>query len=583
MIEFKTLTFRNFLSYGNNTTLFQLQRPGTSLIVGENLDNTAEGKGSNGVGKSAIINALTYAVYDLPVSDLAKDDLVNNINKKNMEVVVEFVIRKKTYRIQRTRKAKAGAAGNTVYVFEDGKDITPDSANAANALIAKIIGMPYELFVRIVVFSASHLPFLNLKTTEQTAIIEELFGLTALSQKALTLKELIKDTEKRIDVQRAKISAQEQEQTRHAQQVAGLHRHLLTWATQNKDTIKGLKAKLKRVESVNFDEQRALQQNLKDVNDQLNATLNTQRELTAHIRTITTNLKDTQHEIIHLRGETCPRCKQHFAAGLDQVDTYEKKATGLEDQMLAFADQKKLVDEQVVNFTHAIKDVKKQITVDNLDELLLIRQESANIRTKIEQLEQTPNPHHKPLEELQAVVFERIDYADVNEATKLLEHQQFLLKLLTKKDSFVRKTLLNKNIPFLNARLQHYLTTLGLPHKVEFTHEMSAKITQFGRDLTFGGLSNGQQARVNFGLALAFKDVLQNLHEKVNVCMLDEVLDHGLDTIGVQASARLLKRKARDEGLSLYIISHRDEIDRAFDHTLTVQFSKGFSYIVEEV
>jgi DNA repair exonuclease SbcCD ATPase subunit len=84
---------------------------------------------------------------------------------------------------------------------------------------------------------------------------------------------------------------------------------------------------------------------------------------------------------------------------------------------------------------------------------------------------------------------------------------------------------------------------------------------------------------VNLALSFAFRDVLQSLHEHINVCMLDEVLDVGLDAVGVQAAAKMLKQKARDENLSVYIISHRDEIDSAFDHKLTVQMSKGFSYL----
>ena len=159
---------------------------------------------------------------------------------------------------------------------------------------------------------------------------------------------------------------------------------------------------------------------------------------------------------------------------------------------------------------------------------------------------------------------------------------KFLMKLLTKKDSFVRRVLLNKNLPFLNQRLQYYLTSLGLSHQVEFTHEMTASISQFGRVMDFGNLSNGQRARVNLALSFAFRDVLQSLHERINICMLDEVLDVGLDTIGVQNAARMLKRKARDENLSLYIISHRDEIDSAFDRTMTVQMKEGFSQILDE-
>ena len=131
-------------------------------------------------------------------------------------------------------------------------------------------------------------------------------------------------------------------------------------------------------------------------------------------------------------------------------------------------------------------------------------------------------------------------------------------------------------------KLQQYLADLGLPHTVEFTHELTAVINQFGHPLDFGNLSNGQRARVNLALSLAFRDVLQQLHSKINVCMFDEVLDVGLDTVGVQAAAKMLKRKARDENLSLYIISHRDEINAAFDTVMTVQMQKGFSYIKED-
>ena len=100
--------------------------------------------------------------------------------------------------------------------------------------------------------------------------------------------------------------------------------------------------------------------------------------------------------------------------------------------------------------------------------------------------------------------------------------------------------------------------------------------------MDFGNLSAGQRARVNFALSLAFRDVLQRLHAKINVCLLDEVLDVGLDTVGVQAAAKLVKRKASDEELSMFIISHRDEVDGIFDRVLTVQMSQGFSYLKDD-
>ena len=118
-----------------------------------------------------------------------------------------------------------------------------------------------------------------------------------------------------------------------------------------------------------------------------------------------------------------------------------------------------------------------------------------------------------------------------------------------------------------------------MPHVVEFTHELTAKITHFGREKDFGNLSNGQQARVNLALSLSFRDVLQNLHDHVNFCMFDEVLDVGLDYVGVKAAAEMLKRKAIEEKLCLFIISHKDELSNAFDRSITIELEKGFSYI----
>lgn len=588
MIKFISLSLRNFLSYGNNTTIIQLDRPGTTLIVGEDLDNTSNGQGANGTGKTTIINALTYAIYDKPISNISKDNLVNNINKKNMEVAVEFIANNnKHYIIKRTRKTKVGAAGNTVHLFEDGKDITPDSAANTNALIEHIMGIPYELFVRIVVFSASHTPFLDLPTksayaANQTDIIEELFGLTALTQKANALKDLIKDTETKIQTKRVKIESLEKEHVRHQQQLDSAKKRVEMWNTQTQQQIQNLRTKLSRLDKVDIESQKSLHETLKEVSVNLNDVLEHKRTTEKNLKDLVNQYNKTEKDLSHLRDAKCPYCLQQYANASLKIKETEQQVEKMFHQIETYTKNLSLISEQVSTLSHQYKDIKQQITIDNIEELLLIKNESEHIKKKIEELQSTINPHLDALNELEKIKIEKIDYEEINKITKEVDHQKFLLKLLTKKDSFVRKALLNKNIPYLNARLQHYLTQLGLTHKVEFTHEMTASISQFGRTLDFGNLSAGQRARVNLALSFAFRDVLLNLHTKINICLLDEVLDVGLDTIGVQAAARLLKRKARDEGISMYIISHRDEIDGAFDNTLTIQMSKGFSYIKED-
>lgn len=584
MITFKSLTMRNFLSYGNVPTVVILERPGTTLVLGEDLDNTASGTGANGVGKTVILNALVYAVYDKPVSNISKDNLVNNVNKKNMQVTVEFEKGGKVYRIERARKMKAGAAGNYVHLYENDKDITPDSVTNTNAKIEKIIGIPYELFVRIVAFSATHIPFLDLPVrshyaANQTDIIEELFDLKQLSEKANLLKERTKATEISLDSQIASISSLEKEHARHEKQLESAKRRVDSWKEQNKKEIKDIQKNLKRLEDVDVEQQRLFHNELADVNAQLREALDEQRNCERKIKEYSKTIKKKTEELTHLRDAKCPYCLQKYEDANAKIKEAERELAVAESELAAKEAQLVEVDERVELLATRNKEVKAQIAVSDLDELLEIKGKAEHYRERLKDLQKMNNPFVEPLEELEAVELDPIDMTKINELQATVDHQKFLLKLLTKKDSFVRKALLNKNIPFLNQRLAHYLTELGLPHTVEFTHEMTASISQFGRPLDFGNLSNGQRARVNLALSFAFRDVLQSMHEHINVCMLDEVLDVGLDTVGVQNAARMLKRKARDEKLSVYIISHRDEIDSAFDHTMTVQMSKGFSYV----
>lgn len=583
MIKFTRLTLRNFLSYGNNTTVFNLDNPGTILIKGEDLDNTASGAGANGVGKSTLINALAYAVYDKPVSNISKEKLVNNINQKNMEVSVEFEDGDGVqYRIVRTRKTKGGAAGNNVYLYINEEDKTLDSAANTNSMIESIIGIPHEMFVRIVVFSAGHTPFLDLPSRAQADLIEGLFGVTELSAKADQLKAIVKDAEARLKVKAAVIDQALKEQERHKQLIINANSRVDAWDVQTAQTIVKLKAMLKTVESVDVEQQRVLHEEADIVSSKVYACDTEIATKKRYLHTNDTRQKKIVDELTHLRDAKCPYCLQNFESGEEKIETLSielelliEEARQLETQISeSTATRDKLTAELTV--------IKEQITVDDIAGLMRLAQESSSAQTRIIELEEAMNPHLDTLNELLDMKFDDINYDEVNVLTREIEHQKFLLKLLTKNDSFIRKNLLNRYLPYLNMQLQHYLDELGLPHTVQFTHELAAKISRFGQELDFGNLSAGQRARVNFALSLAFKDVLQRLHTTINVCMLDEVLDHGLDAIGIQAAAKLVKLKAREEKLSMFIVSHRDEVDGVFDRTMTVQMSQGFSNIKEE-
>lgn len=763
MIKFKQLSIKNFLSYGEAPTVINLDDTGTTLIVGEDLDNTASGTGANGVGKTVWINALIYALYGKPLSNISLDNLVNNINKKNMEVMVEFEKDGNVCTVKRARKVKG--SGNYAKVFirpsgtnldENEHDKTPDSISNINDFIADLLGIPYELFVRIVAFAATHTPFLDLPVrhasqANQSDIMEELFRLTQLSVKAESLKVEIRDTKQSLEIKTVHNEQLEKEHERHNKQVLSARNRVDDWEddrdiemvdlqkvlvdyeaipveeqeklyervaklkiklteekekqqtletliteisaeftvsksklmviTESKERIiKWKEENIKRIADYKtaaeklptayvLSEQQKLHQKLDMLTEDLKTLTTKEKEIEGDITLTTNELSKTEKELIHLKEAKCPYCLQQledaaaksnkckddvkikeqeifdFSVLLDVVqknivvtskdvktvsddiiytlseiteyerlrDDYVKKLEELFNESCPHGDAKAVgdmisvitemteeniqlkeklsneaeglvaVDDVIESINNELDECESNITISSLNELYEIKNKIKQQKDKIKELKAAINPYLAPLNELLDIKLEPIDMDVINKLTNLITHQNYLVKLLTKKDSFIRKTLLTKNLVFLNQRLKEYLLALGLPHKVEFTHEMTANISQFGRELDFGNLSSGQKARVNLALSFSFRDVLQKSHDSINVCMLDEVLDVGLDSVGVQNAARMLKRKARDEDLALFIISHRDEVSNIFDRRMTVQMEKGFSSVkVEE-
>lgn len=580
---FKSISMRNFQSYGNTLTTINLDTGGSTFICGENRDNTINGPTSNGTGKTTIITALTFAWYDNTIDDINKDDLINNINKKNMEVISECVAPSgKTYKVRRTRKMTGD--GNSVFLYEDGKDITPDSIDATNRKIVEILGVPYDLFTRIVIFSASHRPFLSLPVrsttqTNQSDMIEELFGLTSLSTKADILKAKIKSTDQLIKIEQTKLEALEDEIKRNAQQIKTVEARIQSWEDTRTDSIAKIDRQLAMVEGINIAQEKKLHDTLAEVNEELRTLRQEAKELIKAEDTLVSKISKAEKELAALNDSTCPYCKQHFVESEGKKKELAETIESSKQKLAEVEEANKIVTKDIAELDELRDSIKSRISVDNIDRLVEIQQQSATLLARRKDLEESTNPHIETLEDLKSISVKEFDYTAINELTKLKDHQNFLLKLLTKKDSFVRKSLLNKNLPYLNSRVKHYLSILGLPYSVEFTEEMTASIAQFGRKISYGNLSAGQKARVNLALSYSFSDVMQRMHCHINIQLLDEVLDTALDTVGVQSAAKMIKERTREEKLSSFVISHKNEAADMFNKKLKVLYENGFSSV----
>ena len=203
-----------------------------------------------------------------------------------------------------------------------------------------------------------------------------------------------------------------------------------------------------------------------------------------------------------------------------------------------------------------------------------------NVTTLKEQIEEKAkeeNPYTEQVEQLKDTGMEEINYDLINELTYLKEHQEFLYKLLTSKDSFIRKKIIDQNLQYLNYRLSHYLDKLGLPHDVKFNSDLSVDITEYGRDLDFDNLSRGERNRLILGMSWAFRDIYESLNQPMNLMCIDELVDSGMDTTGVENALAVLKKMGRESNKNVFLISHKEELQGRVNNVLYVVKEGGFT------
>jgi len=570
---FKTLELRNFLSFGNSPQTIELDGQGTVTITGENVDQG----GSNGAGKTSIINAICYALYNKPFDSISLQRLINSTNAtKNTLMEVRLVFEKDgaEYEIYRAR-----GENYTIEIRRDGEDITPGKGvTECDKLIEDIIGISYELFTKTIIFSGNSQAFLQLPIAQQRNQIEELFNITMLSEKAQLLKEKIRATEGDIKVAEAVCAQQQVAIDLHAKHVKEAKQRVDRWEATRKAEIAQIEETLATLKTVDFDAEKVLHDergHLKEEAAYLAAKLGPKKVALSQLNR---DVEKLMAEQAHLADAKCPYCSQNFAdseAKLREVEKQiEQKGQRLMDLDLEVQSLQGNADARMERLAVVEGAIKHQ----NLDDLLKAREGAAALTAKLEDLRTASNPHLDALEHLESEKVDAVNTGKVDALRRRLDHQNFLLKLLTDKNSFLRRRIINQTIPFLNGRLNHYTKTLGLPHVVKFDADMSCTVAEFGRELDFGNLSAGEKKRVNCAMALAFRDVLHHLHAKTNLLLIDE-LDGALDQNGIDAIVRLLKEKARDENMSIFVISHHPSIAGRLDQNLRIVKENGFSRV----
>jgi DNA repair exonuclease SbcCD ATPase subunit len=575
---------KNFLSVGNNTQAVLLDDNGLTLVLGENVDQGMGGS-RNGVGKTTLIQAIFFALYGVPLTNIKKDNLINKTNQRAMAVSLEYEVDGNRYRIERGRKP------NFIrYMVNDGLVNSPDTDEGhgeskwTQAEIEKVIGCSHNLAKHIIALHTKTTPFLSLGAGAQREIIEELVAITQISQKSVALKKLIKDIGDEIKAEEVRIKTVADSNERIQKTINDLSFKSKMWDKERGKKLERLENEIIKLSEIDIEAEIANHRRAKDwytVSGEVQILEKEAVRLERQISVVDERIANYVSQIERAGEHSCPMC-----GGEVHDSKHEEILLGLNTKLASLTGEKASLEGSIMEIATGLEQAVTLLAelgdepvcrYGSLEEALNHRNTMDRLTRDLERECQVDNPYIDQIANLSESGLQDVDYKYLNELVRVKEHQDFLFKLLTSKDSFIRKKIIDQNLSYLNHRLGYYLGKLALPHEVEFKSDLSVEITQLGKDFDFEQLSNGEANRLILALSWSFRDMWESMHQPLNLMMIDELVDSGMDSQGMDSALEILKQTARERGKNIFLISHKDELVSRVEKILLVQKENGFT------
>ena len=575
------------MSVGNAAQSINFANKNLVLVIGENMDLGGDDAGArNGTGKTTIVNALSYVLFGEPLTQIRRDNLVNKTNEKNMVVSVKFIKNNIEYTIERGRKPQIFR----FYANDIEQDFESNEAQGENREtqheINNLIGMTHAMFKNIIALNTYTQPFLATKQAEQREIIEQLLGITLLSQKADLLKEKMRVAKQQLTEEKYKIDSKMAANEKIQESIESLKLRSTAWQTQKDDDKQKFSEAITELEKVDIKVELEAHKKLQKHNENYLKLLSLNKEKAYHEDSLTkseSNVTKTENDLEYMKDARCPTCEQELQ---------DEKHKQLNDKLLVTLTESKTDVEKIKTDLakiqqdiNAIGDLGQtpDTYYDTIDEAYNHKGSLKDLKRQLEQTDKKHDPYAEQIEELTKKAIQKVDYTSVNEMEDLYRHQEFLYKLLTAKDSFIRTRIIEQNLTYLNQRLAHFLGKVKLPHTVTFQSDLTVRIEELGRELDFDNLSRGERNRLILSLSWAFRDVWESLYQQINLLFIDELIDAGMDISGVESSMAVLKDMSRTQQKNIFLISHKDELVSRVNSVLKVTKENGFTNYANDV
>jgi DNA repair exonuclease SbcCD ATPase subunit len=567
MIQFKKLKWKNFLSTGNSYTEISLDKSPNTLIVG-----------TNGAGKSTMLDALTFALFGKPFRNINKPTLVNSINNKECEVVVEFKIGSKNYKVIR------GIKPTKFEIYLDGDLINQDAASKdyQEVLEDQILKFNYKAFTQIVILgSSSFVPFMQLPAADRRTIIEDLLDINVFSsmnvivkERVSTIKQKAIDLKNQIDSIMSKIELQKKfiddAKKNNEEQIKKKQEEYVEHTTQIEKLTKDSKLVQKHIDAM-----------LKKVVDE-NDVKSKQKKLSQFEGKIESNISKVKKEIeFYSSNNTCPTCDQTINNGESKLHECNYKLSGLNEGLDKLQEEYNKVSERLVE----INGIHKKINSHN--------NEISRINASVIELQKFVNKLLKEIEELTNKKVLSDDMMNVSkdlvekleelskERKQLVEDKNYIDVAATLlKDSGIKAKIIKQYLPIINKLVNKYLSSMDFFVNFEINEEFKETIkSRFRDEFSYQNFSEGEKMRIDLALLFTWRAVAKMKSSMItNLLILDEVFDSSLDHSGTEEFMKLIHTL---NDTNVFVISHKGDIlmDK-FRTVIKFDKVKNFSRIV---
>ena len=569
MITFKKIRWKNFLSTGNQFTEVDFQKHHTNLIIG-----------TNGAGKSTILDALTFGLFNKPFRKINKPQLVNTSNERECVVEIEFSINNREYMVRR------GIKPSVFDIHVNGRELhrEADDRSMQRILEENILKLNYKSFTQIVILgSSTFVPFMQLTTSNRREVIEDLLDIRIFSAMSNLLKERLKEQKTKVKSLELKKSNIKEKLNMQQEFIDELESRGNANINANNEKIVKLDDEVAHYMNQNTILEEGIQKYTEDqenfigAGDKLVKLSNLRGKISQKVSAIT-----KEHKFF-TENTVCPTCTQDIEEDfrLNRIEDAQNKARELKDGYEELEEtikseqererQFNALSKEITKLTHGISQNNTRISLNQRQ----IRDLEHEIQTITSNL-QNRNTEHEKLEEFRENLQKTI--VDLSDKKQAISYNDLAYSLL--KDDGVKTKIIKKYLPFINQQVNRYLQMMDFYINFHLNEEFSESIeSPIHEDFSYSSFSEGEKMRIDLALLFTWREVARAKNSaNTNLLIMDEVFDSSLDGFGTDEFLKIIRYVIKDA--NIFVISHKQDMQDKFESVTKFDKVKGFSRMV---